>query len=80
MELPDHRLPIRLQEVGETALALLRTPQPLPEDTIPTLLINDLASQNHPLVLILDDFHTIQNPLLQRAFCFCSTTSRTTCT
>ena len=57
-------------EVGETALALLRAPQPVPEDTIPTLLINDLASQNHALVLILDDYHTIQNPLLQASILF----------
>ena len=57
-------------EVGETALALLRTPQPLPEDTIPTLLINDLTSQDRPLVLVLDDFHTIQNPSLHASILF----------
>ena len=57
-------------EVGETALALLRAPQPLPEDTIPTLLINDLTSQNQALALVLDDYHTIQNPLLQASIVF----------
>jgi LuxR family maltose regulon positive regulatory protein len=59
-----------LNEVGENALALLRTPQPMPDDTIPTLLINDLISQTHPLVLVLDDFHTIQNPSLHTGILF----------
>jgi LuxR family transcriptional regulator, maltose regulon positive regulatory protein len=59
-----------LTGVGETALELLRAPQPLPEDTIPTLLINDLAGQDHPLVLVLDDFHTIQNAPVNASMVF----------
>ena len=56
--------------IGETALELLRAPQPLPEDTLPTLLINDLAGQDRPLVLILDDFHTVQNSSLHASLLF----------
>jgi LuxR family maltose regulon positive regulatory protein len=59
-----------LDRVGETALDLLRAPQPLPENAIPTLLINDLASQAGSLVLILDDYHTIQNPALHAELLF----------
>jgi LuxR family maltose regulon positive regulatory protein len=59
-----------LEGVGEAALDLLRTPQPLPEDTIPTLLINDLTNQDQTLVLVLDDYHTIQNPSLHAGILF----------
>ena len=47
--------------VGEAALALFRSPQPVPEDAILTILINDVAEQERDLVLILDDYHVIQN-------------------
>jgi LuxR family transcriptional regulator, maltose regulon positive regulatory protein len=59
-----------LGEAGENALAILRTPQPLPDDTIPALLINGLDGQDLPLVLILDDFHTIQNTALHTGLLF----------
>jgi LuxR family transcriptional regulator, maltose regulon positive regulatory protein len=59
-----------LDRVGETALDLLRTPQPLPEDLIPTLLINDLAGQPGSLILILDDYHTIQNEAIHAGILF----------
>ncbi len=57
-------------EVGETVLALLQSSQPLPDDTIPTLLINDLIRQDRALILILDDFHTIQNAMLHASLLF----------
>ena len=56
--------------VGESALALFQMPQPLPDDTVPTLLINDLATQDRPIVLILDDYHEIQNPSIQAGLLF----------
>ena len=54
--------------VGASAQAILQSQQPLPEDAIPTILINDLASLDHELVLILDDFHAIQNEVIHTAF------------
>src|SRR5512141_2453103 len=45
--------------IGETVLALLQTPQPLPDETIPTLLINDLARLGKDLVLVVDEYHLI---------------------
>jgi LuxR family maltose regulon positive regulatory protein len=56
--------------VGESALALLQTPQPLADETIPTLLINDLANLEKDLVLVLDDYHTVQNETIHSAICF----------
>lgn len=56
--------------VGETALALLRAPQPGSEEALPTLLINDLAGQAQPLALILDDYHAVQNPAIHTGILF----------
>jgi LuxR family maltose regulon positive regulatory protein len=56
--------------VGESALALFRSPQPLPEEAVPTILINDVAELQHNLVLILDDYHVIQNQSVHTAVAF----------
>jgi LuxR family maltose regulon positive regulatory protein len=45
-------------------------PQPLPDDTITTILINDLARLEGEMVIILDDFHVIQDESIQTAFLF----------
>lgn len=58
------------QEIGESARALLQTSQPLPDDTIPTLLINELVKANNHLVLVLDDYHSIQNPSIHAGLSF----------
>lgn len=56
--------------VGESGLALLQSPQPLPDETIPTLLINDLVKLKNDLVLVLDDYHEIHNPSIHTALSF----------
>ncbi len=58
------------QAVGDEALALLRASQPLPPEAIPTLLINDFTRLGASLVLILDDYHVIQNQSIQAACAF----------
>lgn len=58
------------REIGESGLALLQTPQFLPDETIPTILINDLVRLEDDLVLVLDDYHTIQNPSIHAALSF----------
>lgn len=55
---------------GEGALALFRTPQPVPEDAVPTVLINDIEGQEKDLVLVLDDYHVIQNQAIHSALFF----------
>ncbi len=59
-----------LEDVGESALGLLSTSQPLPDDTVPTLLINDLTTQDRSIVLVLDDYHEIQNPSIHASLLF----------
>jgi LuxR family maltose regulon positive regulatory protein len=56
--------------VGASAQTVLQSPQLLPADTIPTILINDLASLDRELVLILDDYHAIQNENIHASFSF----------
>src|SRR5574341_2138639 len=58
------------REIGQSAFALLQTPQSLPDETIPTMLINDLVRLDSDLVLVLDDYHTIQNPSIHAALSF----------
>lgn len=59
-----------LEDVGESALELLSAPQRLPDDTIPTILINDLATHDRSIVLVLDDYHEIQNPSIHASLLF----------
>jgi ATP/maltotriose-dependent transcriptional regulator MalT len=56
--------------LGEAALALFRASQPLPDDTIPLLLINDLARLESSLALVLDDYHAILNPAIHATLAF----------
>jgi LuxR family maltose regulon positive regulatory protein len=57
-------------EIGEAAQALLQLPQLLPDETVPTLLINDIVSLQKDIVLVLDDFHAIQNSSIHTALSF----------
>jgi len=55
---------------GQSVRALFQTPQIVPEENIPTFLINDLDQLQEDLVLILDDYHLIQNPAIHKAVSF----------
>jgi len=59
-----------LEEAGESALELLNSQQPLPDETVPTILINDLAADDRPIVLILDDYHSIHTPAIHTGLQF----------
>jgi LuxR family maltose regulon positive regulatory protein len=59
-----------LGDVGESALELFGAPQPLPKNTIPTILINDFAAQEHSIALVLDDYHEIQSPSIHDSLLF----------
>lgn len=56
--------------IGESVFAQLQMQVPLPEETIPTLLVNDITGLERRLVLILDDYHAIHNPSIHRALDF----------
>ena len=59
-----------LEGVGEAALALFNTPQALPDEMVPTLLINDLTAIDRPIALVLDDYHTIRTPAIHAGLQF----------
>lgn len=57
-------------QVGERALELLRSPQPPPLQTILTILVNELSSQQKPLCLLLDDYQVIDEQGIHDALLF----------
>jgi LuxR family maltose regulon positive regulatory protein len=56
--------------VGEVALMLLQAPQPASVSIILTTLLNELASLQQEIVLILDDYHVIEEKALHEALFF----------
>jgi LuxR family maltose regulon positive regulatory protein len=58
-------------QIGTTALALLRTPQPPPPDLVLAVLANDLVERGGgDVVLVLDDYHVITTDPVQRGVTF----------
>lgn len=57
-------------EVGASAQTMLQLPQPPHPETIPTLLINDITSLAQELVLMIDDYHTVQNETIHSSLNF----------
>jgi len=60
-------------ELGESALAALRSPQPPPLESILVALINQISAlpiKEHPLLLVLDDYHLIENTQIHEALAF----------
>jgi LuxR family maltose regulon positive regulatory protein len=58
--------------LGDLALAMLQSPEPPPLSAILTVLLNDLASvaEPTPLLLILDDYHLIDDEAIHEALTF----------
>lgn len=59
-----------LPGVGQTANAMLQSPQPGAPEVILVQLINDLASDGNQLTLILDDYHLIDSGEVHNAVRF----------
>jgi LuxR family maltose regulon positive regulatory protein len=58
-------------QLGTTALARLRTPQPPSPETVLALLANDLVERaGGDVVLVLDDYHVITTDPVQRGMTF----------
>ncbi len=57
-------------DLGREALALLRSSQPPPIESILTTLINEINAIGEDLVLILDDYHLIDAPAIHAALEF----------
>ncbi len=56
--------------IGESLLSVLQSPQALSVNGFVSILINGLAPLNDPFVLVLDDYHVIQEPLVHQAVNF----------
>jgi LuxR family transcriptional regulator, maltose regulon positive regulatory protein len=57
-------------EVGAGLHAALTSPQPPSAESILTVLINDLASGSHEILLVLDDYHLIDATPVDHALTF----------
>ncbi len=58
-------------QLGTTALALLRTPQPPSPEAVMTVLTNDLSERSGgDVAFVLDDYHTIIADSIQRGMTF----------
>jgi ATP/maltotriose-dependent transcriptional regulator MalT len=56
--------------LGKRALTLLQAPQPPDQETILSLLVNDMAKIPDDLILALDDFHHIRTPAIYQSLSF----------
>ncbi len=59
-----------LPTIGETALAQLHTPQSPPLATLLAVLLNELLAEGKELILVLDDFHVIEDEEIHEIFNF----------
>ncbi len=59
-----------LPKIGEGALALLHSPQSPPLSTILTTLLNELVQGSKDLILILDDYHVIEDQAIHDSLLF----------
>jgi LuxR family maltose regulon positive regulatory protein len=55
--------------IGESALPMLQA-SPLPISTVLTSLLNDVAAQPDPLLLVLDDYHVVDAQPIDEAMAF----------
>lgn len=59
-----------LPGVGENIKRMLRSPQPLAPDLLLSNLINEIVKTSENIFLVLDDFHVIEDPPVDRALTF----------
>ena len=57
-------------DIGATALTVLQSPQPLPIEAILTNLINDIAAIPNDFILVLDDYHLVDDASVDKALGF----------
>jgi LuxR family transcriptional regulator, maltose regulon positive regulatory protein len=54
----------------QTALNALQSPQPPPAEWLLTAIINSISDFEDDFVLVLDDYHTIESPVIHEAMSF----------
>ncbi|MDJ0756395.1 MAG: tetratricopeptide repeat protein [Ardenticatenaceae bacterium] len=57
-------------QIGQSALALHQSSQPPPIESILTVLLNDMSAIEGNVVLVLDDYHVIEEPAAHDALTF----------
>lgn len=57
-------------EIGATVMPVLQPSQPLPTEAILTALVNDISAIPDDFVLVLDDYHLVENPQVDKALAF----------
>jgi len=57
-------------DIGEGVLGALRSPQPPPTETVLTALLNEITNLEDDLVLVLDDYHVIDDRAVDDALAF----------
>lgn len=60
----------RLPEIGKSALAMLTAAEPRPAPLVLTALINEMNGMTERFVLLLDDYHCIQDTAIHEAMAF----------
>ncbi|ABW31017.1 LuxR C-terminal-related transcriptional regulator [Acaryochloris marina] len=55
---------------GESVLAALQSPQPLSTENILTVLLNEITTIPEQFVLVLDDYHRVDNSIVDQALTF----------
>src|ERR687897_2803263 len=56
--------------IGEGVLGALRSPQPPPEESLLTVLLNEVTTVEDEIVLVLDDYHLIDATAVDAALTF----------
>ncbi len=59
-----------LPEISDTSLAMLYTPQPPPLSTILIAFINEILKSSREIILILDDYHVIEDQTIHETLHF----------
>ena len=57
-------------EIGKPVEAMLRSPQPPPDELILTALVNEITAEPQPFILVLDDYHVIHTPPIHKQLNF----------
>jgi LuxR family maltose regulon positive regulatory protein len=57
-------------QIGAGVLAALQSPQPPPSEALLTALLNELAALSERMVLVLDDYHTLDSQSIDQLLTF----------
>ena len=57
-------------EFGQPVAAMLRSPQPPPDELVLTALVNEITAKPQPFILVLDDYHVIYIPPIHKQLNF----------